>query len=227
MILILEILGGFVAMLAAGIAIVGDTWDKHKEGLQRITKTGKWVIFIAIFGFCISMTSSVMSYVDYVKRQKAAISEIDKAWVILMEPFKLFLWELDGKQSTPSVQMIDKIISEDYLNKINNTIDLRGEAPHHYGKWLGLICKSTQVGLTNLRQSQTIYVGILDTELITLTKDVAQSTAAEFMRILSPCDTVNYPGTFKLQLQSLANLDEIKRYLITLKKLKIGMIEYM
>jgi len=224
--LVLEIFGGLIAMVAAGIAIVGDTWDKQRNGWRRVTKTGRWVIFIAVFGFAISMTNSVLAYNDFLKRQKAAIDEIDKAWVTLMEPFKLFLWELDGNQSVSSVEMIDRILNDGYLEKFNNTIDLRGEAPHHYGKWLKLICGSTKIGISNLRQAQTIYVGILDTDLITVTKDVAQSMAAEFMRILSPCDSVSYSHDYKLQLHTVANLDEFKRYLLSLKKLKMSMLEY-
>jgi len=226
MLLILEVFGGFVAMLAAGIAIVGDTWDKKKHGWNRFTETGRWVVFVAIVGFSISMTSSVFKYLDYLERQRAAIAEINNAWVTLMEPFKLMLWQIDGKQDVSSIEMINRILENKYLDKINNTINFQGEAPHHYGKWMNVICGSTSRGLDALRQSQTIYVGILDTNLIILTKDVVQSQAGKFMRILSPYDTVSYPDATKIQLHTIANLKEMKMYLIALKKLKVGMNEY-
>lgn len=217
--MILSFLGHFIALLAAGIAVAGDTWDSKARGLRKLTLVGRLTIVIALIGFGLSGISTYNDWKGQAARRAAAIDEIDIAWRDLVSPYRLMLWQLDSEQSNPDEAMIERLLNGDALQQLNR-IDLRGEAPHHHGPWFDNICGPAQRGHDALRRSQTIYVGVIDAELITAMKDVATDYMIQAMMTLAPCGAWSPEGDYPLHLESITNFRELPRYLEALLALR-------
>lgn len=215
----LDFLAPFVALAAAAVAIAGDTWNPNAAGWRRITRTGWLAIAVAMCGFGLSTVSAIDSYFEEKARRAAAIQEIDVAWRALVSPFRLMLWEIDGAQSNPDRALIERMMQDGTLARLNQ-IDLRGEAPHHHGPWTQNICRSAERGYEELRRTQTIYVGIVDAELITRMKDVATDYMIQPMITLAPCGDWVPDGNYPLRLESITNFRELPRYLRALLALR-------
>lgn len=224
MTLFLSIMGHLAAMIAAGIAIVGTTWDASAIGWRKLTITGRTAAAVALAGFIVSSASSVQSYLDEQERQAAAVAEIDAVWRTLVHPFGLMLWAIDGKQSNPDLSLVGRLLKAGMLEKLNG-LDLRGEAPHHHGSWATNICGATKRGFEQLRQMQTIYVGVISPVLITRMKDVATSYAVQAMQTLAPCSGFKPDDAYPWQLHAITNLDEFRRYLGALHALRVALDE--
>jgi len=227
MLVMLEILGHFVTVLAGAVAIAGDTWHAANYGLKKITKTGWIAVFIALIGFCISIGTTILKHQDAIVRERAAAQEIHESWSVLASPFRVLLWQVDGAQPNPDIKMFNRLMEKGVLEGINNNIDMRGNAPHHYGPWLNLICESANNGLTELRQAQAIYVGIVGTDLITKIKNVVQSQALKYMKITAPCGSFSPSKDYFLKLHSIANLNDFEKYLLALSELKSELNKYV
>ena len=222
----LESIGHLITALAAAVAVAGDTWHSNNIGLKKVTKTGWVAISIALLGFSVSLSTTIIKHQESIAREKAAAQEIHDSWSVIISPFRVFLWELNGVQPNPDANMLQRILDENYLERINKEIDLRGEAPHYYGPWLNLLCKSAKNGMQELRQSQTIYVGIIGIDLVIKIKDVVQSQAIEYMRITSPCGDFDPPKEYFLHLHTIANLNDFKTFITAMLELKRELDKY-
>ncbi|MGR3272374.1 hypothetical protein DU478_15360 [Thalassococcus profundi] len=149
------------------------------------------------------------------------MEEVRLAWRDLVGPFRLLLWELDGAQSNPDAAMIERLLADGALERLDS-IDLRGEAPHHHGAWMANNCGPAERGRDELRRFQAIYVGILETELIAAMKEVAASHVPEFMSVYAPCDTVEFDPSYPWRLGSIVNHREMRGYLEALLELRRG-----
>ena len=222
--LFLNIVGHMAVLLAAGIAIVGTTWNRRASGWSKLTQTGRIAAAVAIVGFGVSSISSVRSYLDERERHAAAVAEIDGVWKILLHPFGLMIWAMDGAQAAPDLSVVDRLLKPGELEKFDKT-DLRGDAPHHHGPWSTNLCQSTKRGYDQLRQMQTIYVGILDSTLITKLKNVATAYAIHALQTLAPCDKFSPDEANGWTLHAVTNMDEFRRYLRTLRELRVALDE--
>lgn len=223
--MLLSLLGHAIALIAAGIAVTGDTWDPARHGIARLRPTGWLAIVIALAGFGVSSIDSWHAYQDRLERQRLAMEEVELAWRDLVGPFRLLLWEIDGAQSNPDAAMIERVISDGVLERLDS-IDLRGEAPHHHGDWMANICGPAERGRAEIRRLQAVYVGILETELISAMKEVAASHVPEFMSTYSPCGTVEIDFTHPWRLESLVNHREMRGYLGALLTLRRGIDQF-
>jgi hypothetical protein len=218
----MEIIGFLAPVLAFGasiVAIIGNTWDAREKGLRRVTATGWAAIAIAVLGLGLSFLSAYDGIREQRARRQAAIDEIEIAWQGLVSPYRLLMWELDGYQSNPDIALLERVNNPDTLARLNE-IDLWGEAPHYQGRWTENICGSAEHGYDELRRAQTIYVGIVDAELITRMKDVATDTMIQFMMTLQPCGDWEPSTEYPLRLESITNFRELPRYLDALIALK-------
>jgi hypothetical protein len=149
------------------------------------------------------------------------MEEVDRAWRDLVGPFRLLLWEVDGAQSNPDAAMIERLISDGVLERLDG-IDLRGDAPHHHGEWMSNICGPADRGRKEIQRLQAVYVGILETELIAAMKEVAGSHVPEFMSVYAPCGRVEFDSAYPWRLESVVNHREMRGYLKDLLTLRRG-----
>lgn len=218
--MLVSLVGNLIALVAAIAAIMGDTWNPKKNGFRRLTTSGRTIVGLAAVGFLVSTFAAFERYRDERERRMAAVEEIDRAWIQLVSPYALLLWELDGAQPTSDANMIRRLLDPKTLDLLNQ-IDLRGEAPHYHGPWLDNICGSVKRGHEELRRSQSIYVGVVDASLITKMKDVAADYMLESMSILSPCGKVEFDKGYPLRLETITNFRELPRFLEALLVLRI------
>ncbi|WP_375228616.1 hypothetical protein [Roseobacter sp. S98] len=223
--MLLGIVGNLVAFLAAGIAIVGNTWDANRVGIKRLRPAGWFAICVALAGFGVSMIVTWQDYQDRRTRQSLAMAEVEGAWSNLAAPFRLLLWELDGSQSNPDAAMIERLIAAGGIESLD-TVDLRGEAPHHHGEWMANICGPASRGRDEIRRLQAIYVGILETELIAAMQAVAASHVPEFMSVYAPCGTVNLGNDYPIRFETVVNHREMRGFLRALLTLRHGIDKF-
>ncbi len=216
---LLSFIGPSLAFGGAIIAIIGNTWDNRLTGWRRITVTGWAAAMVALAALAISLASAWQTAQETKARRAAAIAEIEIAWKGLVAPFGLMLWEIDGQQSNPDAALIERMLEDQTLQLVDQ-IDLRGEAPHHHGLWTENICRSATTGYQELRRAQTIYVGIIDADLITKMKDVATDYMIQVMMILPPCGEMVLSMDHPVRLQSITNFRELPRYLESLLALR-------
>ena len=217
--MVFDFFAPFIGLAAAGVAVVGNTWNVRARGWRRITRTGWVAITVAVCGFGLSTFSTYEKHQEKKAQRAAAIQEIDVAWKGLVAPYRLMLWEIDGYQSNPDDALIERVMKKETLNRINQ-IDLRGDAPHHHGLWFENICGAAKRGHDDLRRAQTIYVGIIDADLITKMKDVAADYMIQAMMVLSPCGEWSPSAEYPLKLESITNFRELPRYLAALLALR-------
>jgi len=218
--MLLSFLGHMIALAAAAVAVLGDTWNSKAVGWRKLTLTGRAVVAVALAGFLLSSAATYREYEAQQKRRAAAVEEISIAWRGLVSPYRMMLWKLDGRQSNPDASLIRRALEPATFEQMNR-IDLRGNAPHHHGLWKNIICGSATRGHAELRRTQTIYVGIVDPDLITAMKNVATDYMIEAMKGLTPCGQYAPDEAFPLRLYSITNQRELRRYLNRLLELRL------
>lgn len=219
--MLLSVIGHLIAFLAAGIAVVGDTWDSSRRGIRRVLPAGWIAVCVAVAGFGVSLIDTWRNYQDKLTRQSLAMEEVEGAWRDLAAPFRLLLWEIDGSQSNPDAAMIERLIADNGIESLD-AIDLRGEAPHHHGEWMNNICGPAYRGREEIRRLQAVYVGILETELIAAMQAVAASHVPEFMSVHAPCGEVDFGEDYPIRLESIVNHREMRGFLRALLNLRQG-----
>lgn len=219
--MLIAFLGNLIAALAAGVAVMGETWDASRSGLAKLRPAGCVAVFLAVAGFTVASFGIWQDYRDNLERQRLAMEEVDQAWLHLISRFRLMLWGLDGSQSNPDADMVRRLLQNGAIERLD-LIDLRGEAPHHHGPWMDNICGSTEKGRNELRRLQAIYVGVLENELIKAMKDVASAYAPEPMIGTAPCGGFSMNPEWPWQFQSISNHRHTTSYLEALLELRLG-----
>jgi hypothetical protein len=221
MTLFLNILGHMAAFVAAGIAICGNTWNpRAKKPLRKLTTTGWVAACIALLGFCVSIASSILNYMDERERHAAAVAEINGVWTTMVHPFGLMLWSMDGAQPQPGMHVVERLLKPGVLEEFDKR-DLRGDAPHHHGSWSSNLCGATKRGYEQLRQMQSIYVGVIEPALITQMKNVATAYAVQALQTLAPCGSFAPDAAHPWNLHAVTNMEEFRRYLRALRDLRL------
>lgn len=200
---------------------MGDTWDGSRRGFAKLLPAGRIAIVLAVAGFVVASYGIWQDHRENRERQRLAMEEVDQAWLLLISPFRLMLWELDGTQSDPDVAMVKRLLTDGAIERLDG-IDLRQEAPHHHGPWTQNICGATERGRNELRRLQAVYVGILENELIKAMKEVASAYAPEPMIGVAPCGGFNLDPEWAWQFQSISNHRHTRTYLEALLELRLG-----
>ncbi|HCG5579967.1 TPA: hypothetical protein NJ023_004639 [Vibrio parahaemolyticus] len=218
----LSYLGHLITMIAAFIAVIGNTWDENQPGVRKLTLTGRIAVFVVIAGFTIS---SVSTYKEEQRKEEAhqvASEEINRHWRALVYPFTLILWEVHGRSFDYSDDTLSKLLEVDTINKIK-LLNIRDQAPHYHGMWLEVISESTKNGREGLERASFKYNFILDQKIITaihkVTSDyyvdvlISSDVYGEPNHIFNNNDTMDVPMPF-------GNLAAEKFYLEYIRDLK-------
>ena len=144
--MVVGFLTALVALGAADVAVAGDTWELQARGWCRITLTGWIAIGVAVFGFALSTFSAHQKYEGEKARRTAAIDEIDLAWRGVVALYRLMLWEVNREHSNPDKAVIEWMMQDRALRRLNE-INLHGDAPHHHRLWTENICSAAKKGL--------------------------------------------------------------------------------
>ncbi len=167
----LTYLGHLITMIAAGVAVIGNTWDDSQLGAKKVTLTG-WLAILAILaGFVISSYSTYQVELRKQEANKIASEEIKRHWRALVYPFTLILWDIYGRSFDYSDDTLERLKSNEAVDKIRS-LNIREQAPHYSGMWLNVISDSTKNGRDGLDRASFKYNFILDQEIITAIHDV-------------------------------------------------------
>ncbi len=223
MTLFLNIVGHFAAFMAAAIAIGGNTWNpRAKKVLRKLTRTGWVAAGIALVGFGVSLATSIRGYLEDRERHAAAVAEISGVWSAMTYPFGLMVWSMEGEQPQPGLPTIDRMLKPGALEEFDK-LDLRGDAPHHHGLWSSNLCGATKRGFEQLRQMQSIYVGVIEPALITRMKNVATAYAPRALQTLAPCGEFKPDAAYPWHLHAVTNMEEFRSYLNALRDLRLAL----
>lgn len=162
----LSYLGHVITMIAASVAVIGNTWDQTKTGSKKLTLTGRFAVVAVLAGFTLSSISTYQEEQRKEEAHKVAAEEIDRHWRALIYPFTLILWEVHGRSFDYSDATLLKLTEKSSLEKIKS-LNIRSQAPHHHGMWLKVISESTKSGREGLDRASFKYNFILNQKIIT------------------------------------------------------------
>lgn len=186
----LSYIGHVITMIAAFVAVAGNTWDSNQRGAGKLTLTGRIAAFAILAGFIVS---SVSTYKEERRKQEAhrvAAEEINTHWRALVYPFTLILWDIHGRSFDYGDSTLNKLLEDDTIQSVN-TLNIRNEAPHHHGMWLDVISDSTKNGREGLDKASFKYNFILDQEVITAIHKV---TSDYFVDVLISSEVYGVPN---------------------------------
>jgi len=153
-----------LTLLAGATAIIGDTWNKKKKGIKKLTITGWITTSIVILGFLVSFKSTYDKNNERKIAQTMAANEIDRHLKSLVHPFSILLWDINNQSYDYSIGTIDLLLNQQNIDKIGD-IDIRKKAPHYQGVFYILISKFHNDGREGLDRVMRFYGNVIDSDV--------------------------------------------------------------
>ncbi len=189
--LLLSLTGPVLTVAGAAVAIVGYTWDASKRGLQRLTSTGRWAVFIALCGFGVSSYQAYQVHVRATSIEAIAHRDLRDGWSQMVIPFHQALWALKGERGSLDVEVFSELRQEGRLAKAD-AIDYAGTPPLDlYKSWGMALCQPTHAGLAKLKVAVASYHEAIAPEVLDLVKKLSADPMMKNFRRVEPCGKVS------------------------------------
>ena len=147
--LLITFLGNLLALCGAIIALTGNTWDREKRGLKRLTLVGKFAAVVAIVGMGISTYQAIDRYRTERVYRENAMADIYGGWRQVATPWALALWEVTDKKNKLAVSTLEEIRDGDFLQKFDEIdLGILSRVPEYGEMTLGnLFCRQSGQGM--------------------------------------------------------------------------------
>src|SRR3546814_8581275 len=94
---------------SSDLCFVGNTWDPSKQGLKRLTLTGRCALLIAICGLTLSLYQTYQQRLRAGSIEAVAYRELRDGWTQLAIPFHQALWTLEGDRPPLGVSVLTEL----------------------------------------------------------------------------------------------------------------------
>jgi len=193
---LLSLTGPLLTVASAAVAVVGNTWDASKSGLERLTPTGRWAVLIAVCGFGLSSYQAYQVHVRTTSIEAIAYRDLRDGWSQLVIPFHQILWALKGERGSLGVEVFAELRENSRLKKAD-LVEYDGTPPLDlYDSWGMVLCQPTHAGLSKLKVTVASYQETVSPDVLDLVRNLSSDPMMRNFRRVGPCGTLNPANGF-------------------------------
>ena len=183
--LLFSIGSSLLLLIAAGVAVVGTTWNPQQTGIKKLTKIGRIAVLVAVVAFSLSVFKTIADNQKERSVSAIALAKLQHAWANMAVPFGLVLWEIQGEKTEIETAMLQSLKRN---IESSDGLDYNKTPPMPlYQSWGKVFCQASGYGYKNLENTVENYHSKLDTDILDLVIKIETSQGRKMFMKLSPC----------------------------------------